>query len=74
MLINVGQNASVEPVTTTGIGAAERIAIDWVGRHLYFIDSDNVRIVACGMDGADCTIVVEHDHIKGDGTLTWCSL
>ena len=65
-------DSGVEPVVTTGIGAVERIAIDWVGRHIYFIDSEKLRIVACGMEGTDCTIVVEQED--SDDIRTWNSL
>ena len=63
----------VEPVLTAGIGAVERISIDWVARHVYILDAERVRIVACEMNGAECAIVLQQDSIQVDG-VGWCAL
>ena len=71
--LNLRNAAPVEPVVTTGIGAGRRIAIDWLGRHLYVLDSGGVRIVACEMDGTNCVVVIKEDPIQMDG-VDWCAL
>ncbi|KAF4521568.1 hypothetical protein B566_EDAN001288 [Ephemera danica] len=47
-----------EAIVTTGLGAPEDIAWDWVTETLYFTDSLYKHVAACMADGRYCTIIV----------------
>ena len=56
-----------EHVISVGVETVEGMSVDWVGRHLYFIDSGRKHAVACGLDGAVCTVVLQDNLDKPRG-------
>ena len=70
-----GENTdTMRPLVTSGVGSVDGIAIDWLGRRLYFIDAELGRIVACQMDyggPAECIIVLEQNQVDG---VRWSGL
>lgn len=45
-------------VVSVGVETAEDLALDWIGRHIYFTDSGRKHVVACDVHGTLCTVVV----------------
>ncbi|CAL4136351.1 unnamed protein product, partial [Meganyctiphanes norvegica] len=48
------------PVVTQGLGLAENLAIDWIGRNVYIIDSEKNHILVCTLDGKSCKPIVDN--------------
>ena len=45
-------------VVSVGVEVVEDLAIDWVGRHIYFADSGRKHIVVCDFHATICTVVI----------------
>ncbi|KAK4005331.1 hypothetical protein OUZ56_007048 [Daphnia magna] len=45
-------------VVSVGVEMVEDLAIDWVGRHIYFTDSGRKHIVVCDFHATICTVVI----------------
>ena len=45
-------------VVSVGVEMVEDLAIDWVGRHIYFADSGRKHIVVCDFNAAICSVVI----------------
>jgi hypothetical protein len=45
-------------VVSVGVETVEDLAVDWIGRHVYFTDSGRKHIVACDLHGTLCTVVI----------------
>lgn len=42
----------------SGLNAVEDLDVDWLNQKLYITDSAHERIIACGLDGTNCVVVV----------------
>ncbi|XP_045620966.1 vitellogenin receptor isoform X2 [Procambarus clarkii] len=45
-------------VVNKGIGLAESLAVDWMGRNLYIVDTVKHHILVCSMDGTACDVLI----------------
>ena len=45
-------------VVSMGVETVEDLAMDWIGRHIYFTDSSRKHIVACEVHGKLSTVVI----------------
>ena len=43
--------SDLKPVISTGLATAEGLAVDWVGRNLYWVESHVVQIEVARLDG-----------------------
>lgn len=60
-------NGMVEYVVSIGVEVIEDLAVDSVGRHLYFTDSGRKHIVVCDLQGSLCSAVVSGELEKPHG-------
>jgi len=51
-------------VISVGVETVEDLALDWIGRHIYFADSSRKHIVACDVHGTLCTVVLSGELDK----------
>ncbi|XP_022903502.2 vitellogenin receptor [Onthophagus taurus] len=56
-----------ETLVTSGLGAAEDLALDWVTGNIYFTDSEMQHIGVCTKNGHHCTVIVNKDIHKPRG-------
>lgn len=52
---------------TSGLGAPEDLAIDWITGNIYFTDSEMQHIGVCSKNGEKCTVIVNKDINKPRG-------
>ncbi|XP_071551533.1 uncharacterized protein [Panulirus ornatus] len=43
-----------------GVGLADGLAVDWIGRNLYLTNSDHQQILVCLLDGVDCHVLISN--------------
>ena len=58
-------------VVSAGVENVEDLAIDWIGRHIYFTDSGRKHIVACDIHGTLCSVVVTGQLDKPRGIAVY---
>ncbi|KRT81424.1 EGF-like domain containing protein, partial [Oryctes borbonicus] len=56
-------------LVTTGLGAPEDLAIDWVTGNIYFTDSEMQHIGVCSNNGDRCSVIVNEDIDKPRGIV-----
>ncbi|KAI4466638.1 vitellogenin receptor-like protein-related-related [Holotrichia oblita] len=59
--------ANRELLVTSGLGAPEDLAIDWITGNIYFTDSEMQHIGVCSKNGEKCTVIVNKDIDKPRG-------
>lgn len=64
-------NGVIEQVVSIGVEIVENLAVDWVGRHLYFTDSGRKHIVVCDLQGAICSAIVSGELEKPTGLAVY---
>lgn len=58
-----------ELLVSSGLGAPEDLAIDWVTGNIYFTDADLQHIGVCTNDGLKCSVIVNEDIHKPRGIV-----
>lgn len=54
---------------TSGLGAPEDLAVDWVTGNIYFTDADMQHIGVCSNDASKCAVLVNKDVDKPRGIV-----
>lgn len=67
-LISETSLGASEAMVEGGLGMVESVVVDWVGQHLYWVDSVSRRIEACAFDGAMRTAIV-YEHLSRPRSL-----
>lgn len=58
-----------ELIVTSGLGAPEDLAVDWITGNIYFTDSERQHIGVCTNDGLNCAVLVNDDVDKPRGIV-----
>lgn len=58
-----------EVLLTSGLGAPEDLAIDWLTGNIYFTDGKMQHIGVCNNDGTHCAVLVNKDVQKPRGIV-----
>lgn len=58
-----------ELLVSSGLGAPEDLAVDWITGNIYFTDADMQHIGVCSNDGVKCTVIVNKDIHKPRGIV-----
>lgn len=56
-------------IVTSGLGAPEDLAVDWITGNIYFTDSELQHIGVCTNDGMHCAILINKDIQKPRGLV-----
>lgn len=52
-------NPKAETVLKHSVHGIEGMAVDWIGRKLYFLNKNEQRLYVCELNGTHCTVLLE---------------
>lgn len=61
-LCYVGDLYDIKEVITTGLPTAEGLAVDWIGDHIYWVDSGLDIIEVADLDGKNRSTIISHSE------------